>query len=46
LKPASTTPMISQLSPTFCARLTPMVEVLRAFGDQSQCVSPLFLWMA
>jgi hypothetical protein len=45
LKPASATPMISQ-SPTFCARRTPTVEVLSAFADQSQCVSPLFLWMA
>ena len=43
---ASTAPTTSQLSPTFCARRTPIVEALSAFGDHSQCASPLFLWMA
>jgi hypothetical protein len=46
LNPASTAPTISQLSPTFCDRRMPTVEVLSAFGDHSQWVSPLFLWMA
>jgi hypothetical protein len=38
--------MISQLSPIFCDRRMPTVEVLRPFGDHNQCVSPLFRWMA
>src|SRR5215469_1940654 len=38
--------MISQSSPSFCAKRSPIVDVLRPFGDQSQRVLPPLLWIA